>query len=55
MAAFRFKVSLLRVAPRARYARLRAASVGLPEHVDCAIDQQTAWWIAQSTWCAPGG
>jgi hypothetical protein len=22
------------------------------EHVDCAIDQQTAWWIAQSTWCA---
>jgi DNA-binding Lrp family transcriptional regulator len=23
----------------------------LPEHVDCAIDQQTAWWIAQSTCC----
>jgi hypothetical protein len=29
------------------------ADEGLPEHVDCANDQVTAWWIAQSTWSAP--
>jgi hypothetical protein len=60
MATFRFQMSSRRAASRVCFARLPAfdavtgAGRRLQAHVDCAIDQQTAWWIAQSTWCGPG-